>query len=154
MFETVWAAGPSKAGAAQPDRAAKGAEMTGDASGAARSGGVMVEDRELEIPWIDQGGRRFILRQPILALASVDGGCHTIKYRPLGIYGYGDGYFKAVAEFCEEFAMIWEEYAQAEDTTLTRDAIRLAEAMRWLVKRIEVSEWAAAGCVSSVDGTE
>jgi hypothetical protein len=45
----------------------------------------------------------------------------------------------ALRSFTEDFGVLWEEIAQAPDTDLTDDAIRLKYALRNIVESVDVA---------------
>lgn len=67
----------------------------------------------------------FRLVSPIeLTLEKVDGGW-TCQEGRFSLFGFGPTDVAAVLSVFEDFAVLWEEIAQAPDNTLSDDAVRL-----------------------------
>jgi hypothetical protein len=87
-----------------------------------------------------QDGRSiFHLRAPIhVAVAEEDGMWHC-ESALLGIIAAGSSQDDAVGSFNEDFGVLWEEIAQAPDTDLTDDAIRLKHVLQNIVESVDVA---------------
>ena len=82
--------------------------------------------------------RAFLLRQEMACSVEAEEGLWVITYEPLRIRAYAGSRDDAIAEFSREFAMLWDDYAGAEDTDLTKDALAMKRYLRRIVR--EVSE--------------
>ena len=110
-------------------------------------------EQTVALPRVDGHGQKFIvhfddikfgrltfeLTSPIeLTLERVDGGwtCHETR---LSLFGFGKTNVDAVLSVFEDFAVLWEEIAQAPDDALSDDAIRLKQLIHSQVKSLTVS---------------
>jgi hypothetical protein len=85
------------------------------------------------------GRLTFKLTSPIeLTLESVEGGW-TCQEGELSLFGFGPTSVAAVLSVFEDFAVLWEEIAQAPDDALSADAIRLKGLLRSKVESFKVS---------------
>jgi len=86
-----------------------------------------------QLSWMD---RTFALVQPIHCSVHKEEGLWVIAYDPLGIRAYAASYEGALAEFSQEFALLWDEYGAAEDNQLTGDAVALKRHLRQIVQKV------------------
>lgn len=87
--------------------------------------------RPSEVQW---GSRRFVLSHEIACSVTREGELWVIEYEPLGICAYAKTREDAIHDFADDFAAIWDAYAQASDSELSEDAIALKRVLRSLVK--------------------
>jgi hypothetical protein len=71
---------------------------------------------------------------------STEDGVWTCESAPLGILAFGASEDRALRSFAEDFAALWDHIAQAPDEELTRDAIRLKQALRDAVESVDVAQ--------------
>lgn len=93
---------------------------------------TMQIERELQ-----DGGNIFHLRTPIRVEVAVEDGLWHCESTTLGIVAAGQSQEDAFRSFTEDFAVLWEEIAQAPDEELTDDAIRLKHALRNIVESVD-----------------
>ena len=91
--------------------------------------------RPKKIKW---GNKVFLLNQELRCRVSAEDSLWVVEYKPLGIRACGSSQEDAVAEFNEEFAMLWDEFRHAPDSSLTRDAIALKRRLTDLVREVSV----------------
>ena len=85
---------------------------------------------------LQDGTNVFHLRAPIQVDVAEEDGTWHYESTSLGIVAAGSSQEDALGSFTEDFGVLWEEIAQAPDTDLTDDAIRLKYALRNM-QRIE-----------------
>ena len=81
--------------------------------------------------------RRFILREPIDLDVRREAGRCVIEYAPLRLSVGEPSEEQAFAAFADMFEVLWEQYAEAPDRTLTKDARDLKAALRSAVCEVE-----------------
>lgn len=87
-----------------------------------------------------QDGRStFHLRSPIQIEVAEEDGLWHCESASLGIIAAGSSQEDALRSFSEDFGVLWEEIAQAPDTDLTDDAIRLKYVLRNVVESVDVA---------------
>ena len=87
-----------------------------------------------EIVW---GERIFFLHGQIACGIEIEEGLWIIEYEPLGIRASGGSHEDAIAEFSEEFAMLWDEYARTAEEELTEDAVALKQHIGKIVREVK-----------------
>jgi hypothetical protein len=85
------------------------------------------------------GGNTFHLRAPIQVDVAEEDGMWHCESASFGIFAAGPSQDDALRSFTEDFAVLWEEIAQAPDAELTGDAIRLKYALRDIVESVDVA---------------
>jgi hypothetical protein len=60
----------------------------------------------------------------------------VITYEPLNIRAYAVSRDEAIKDFNEEFILLWDEYAEADDRQLSADALLLKKALKDLVAEV------------------
>jgi hypothetical protein len=85
------------------------------------------------------GGKIFHLRTPIHVEVAEEDGMWQCESTSLGIVAAGPSQEDALRSFTEDFAVLWEEIAQAPDAELTDDAIRLKYALSNIVDSVDVT---------------
>jgi hypothetical protein len=88
---------------------------------------------------LQDGGNVFHLRTPIQVEVAVENGLWHLESTTLGIVAAGPSREDALRSFTEDFAVLWEEIAQAPDGELTDDAIRLKYALRNIVESVDLT---------------
>lgn len=81
-------------------------------------------------------GRRFLLHEKLDYPVMLEDGLWVVECQLLGIRAYAASYDQALREFSEEFAFLWDEYAQVDDSTLTADAVALKQRMLAIVRGV------------------
>jgi hypothetical protein len=85
------------------------------------------------------GRSTFVLASPIeLTLEKVEGGW-TCQADRFALFSFGPTGIAAVLSVFEDFAVLWQEIAEAPDDTLSEDAIRLKHLLQSEVKSITES---------------
>jgi hypothetical protein len=82
-------------------------------------------------------GTTFWLSAPILATVYVEDGTWYCENKEFSSLAFGSTAEQAVHSFCEDFSVLWDEIAQAQDETLTADAQRIKRALLSAVKTVE-----------------
>lgn len=85
---------------------------------------------------IASGGRTFVLRREMACDVGTEGPLWVISCEPLRIHAYGDSRKDAIAEFGQEFAMLWDEYALADDRDLSQDALAIKTFLKQIVLEV------------------
>jgi hypothetical protein len=88
---------------------------------------------------LQDGANIFHLRTPIQVEVAEEDGLWHCESASLGIVAAGPSREDALRSFIEDFAVLWEEIAQAPDAELTGDAIRLKYALRDIVESVDVA---------------
>lgn len=81
---------------------------------------------------IEYQGVQLDLITPIHFMIQRDADYHTIDYPEADIHISVPTRDEAIRAFHEEFVFLWHQYAEADDTELTKDAIILK---KWLLKK-------------------
>jgi len=82
-------------------------------------------------------GRRFRLKRRLWIKVASEDGVWYAENPTLGIIAYGDSVADALDSFQEDFSVLWEEIAQAEDHELTVEARRVKAFLREIVEAVE-----------------
>lgn len=82
-----------------------------------------------EVCW---GGRTLALKRPIECPVTREEGLCVVAYEPLGIRAYAYALEEALADFREEFLMLWTVFGKADDE-LTLDGQGLKRQLKELV---------------------
>jgi hypothetical protein len=88
------------------------------------------------VPEVREGGRIFRLNEPIYLTRSAENGYIYLRNRTLSILSYGCSPHDAVQAFQEDFGALWDFIAQADDATLTPDAIEVKNRLRAIVNAV------------------
>jgi hypothetical protein len=81
-------------------------------------------------------GKIFHLREPLVAMLTRENGIFCLEVRTLSIMSFGHRVDEALRELCEDFAALWDAIAQAEDESLTGDAIAVKRKMLEIVSEV------------------
>ena len=81
--------------------------------------------------------KRFILRKSLQIRVGLEGSVWVYEYEPLGILAHGSSQAEALDAFRAEFASAWDQIAQEDDASLTRDARALKKRLISVVDRVE-----------------
>ena len=87
---------------------------------------------------IEVGNRLFRLRAPIDVRVALEDGLWINEAGPLSILAFGDTRGEALRSFCDDFAVLWDEIANASDASLTGDAIRVKQSLGDIVESVTV----------------
>jgi hypothetical protein len=90
----------------------------------------------IPVQLIEGGGRLFALKAPILIELCVEDGSWVCEYKPFSVISFGASPERAVYSFFEDFAVVWDEIAEARDETLAADALKVKQALRLAVKDV------------------
>ena len=82
----------------------------------------------------------FRLKEPIDVSLCFEDGAWICENELLGSFSSADTPEHAVDGFCEDFAVLWHEIAQAPDESLAPDALKLKGALLSLVRSVEKAE--------------
>ena len=85
---------------------------------------------------IEGEGITFVLCRDMVCDLRIEGSLWVISYEPLGIHAYADSREGAIAELGQEFAMLWDEYASADDASLSQDAAAIKTHLQQLVREV------------------
>jgi hypothetical protein len=85
---------------------------------------------------IVSGGRIFRLTVPIVVELCAEDGAWLCEYKPFSILSFGASPQQSVFSFFEDFAVLWDEIAEARDETLAGDALRVKQELRSAVKEV------------------
>jgi len=89
--------------------------------------------RTEEIVW---RGRVFLLKRQLACEARKEYGFWVLESKMPTIRAYAKTREEAIQEFGREFAMLWDEYAQVQDSGLTDDALALKRQMNRIVREV------------------
>jgi len=78
----------------------------------------------------------FTLRRPLELTLSQDNGGWTCEEATLSLFSFGATDVLAVCSLFEDFAVLWEEIAQASNDSLSEDAIQLKQRLLSLVQSV------------------
>lgn len=99
----------------------------------------VIEEQDLRpfrpqtLRWKDQ---EFILSHEIACSVTKEDHLVVLEYEPLGMRAYAATRDLAIKDFNEEFAFLWQQYAQEGEAGLSGDAARLKRELLALVKEI------------------
>lgn len=88
---------------------------------------------------LQDGGNIFHLRAPIQVQIAEEDGLWHCESASFGIFAAGLSKEAALRSFTEDFAVLWDQVAQAPDSELTDDAIHLKCALRNIVESADVA---------------
>lgn len=81
--------------------------------------------------------RRFILKRTVSCQPDFRNGLWVYECERLGLHAYAETRERALLDFHEEFAAIWDGVAEEEDEALAPDALALKAELLDLVERVE-----------------
>lgn len=90
--------------------------------------------RTSEIVW---SGKTYRLAHEIACGLSKENHLVILQYEPLHIRTYASTRDEAIRDLNEEFAFLWQEFGQAEDSDLSHESLDLKQALRDLVKEVQ-----------------
>ncbi len=86
---------------------------------------------------IRYAGRRFRLKRRLWVRLDHENDVWYAENPAFGIIAYGDSIQEALNSFQEDFAVLWEEIAQAPNEELSAEARRVKESFREIVEAVE-----------------
>lgn len=99
-----------------------------------------IEVRPIMMRRVIADNRRYNLRSPISVQVEFRRGLWIHEFEPLGILAYATTRQESLNDFRRDFAFLWKELAQADDSELTSDAIEVKELFHELVVSDEAEE--------------
>jgi len=107
-------------------------EIANDTAEVPQTGGLEADaPREIECE-----DRVFVLNEPAPCKVFTEDGVWVVLCEPLCIRAYADSREEAMAEFCEAFAVAWDEYASANESSLAPDALPVRTYIREIVQEV------------------
>ncbi len=92
----------------------------------------------IELPVLKSDHTAFEFKAPIELTLYQDDAVWYCEQPGFSILASGETSEKAAHSFCEDFAMLWDEIAQAPDETLTKEAQRVKHALLSAVRSVKV----------------
>lgn len=92
--------------------------------------------RTKQIHW---KSKTFSLREQIMCGILIEDGMYILEYDPLRLRVAAESRDDVIKEFRQEFSMLWDEYAQAEDSELTEDAQEIKKHLLDIVQEVTES---------------
>jgi len=95
-----------------------------------------VDIQYLHVQRVSAGNVNLRFIKPLIAIKTEEEGIVVIRVPELGIHEFGETFEEALSALNDTLAVLWEEYAEAADETLTQDALDLKERLRSIAQLV------------------